>query len=62
MMNIETTVYQELEADNAEWEAILAMDKGQLLLEKLAMDALIEHHAGRTHPLTFNDEGRLVPG
>ena len=34
----------------------------QVLLEKLADEALAEHRAGKTQPMTFNDEGRIVPG
>lgn len=40
----------EIEADNARWDALLATDKAQVLLEKLAEDALSEHRAGKTRP------------
>ncbi len=51
----------EIEADNARWDALLATDEAQVLLEKLADEALAEHQAGKTQPMTFNDEGRIVP-
>jgi len=52
----------EIEADNARWDTLLATDEAQALLEKLADEALVEHQAGKTRPMAFNDEGRIVPG
>lgn len=52
----------EVEAENAQWDALLATDEGQSLLEKLADEALAEHRAGKTRPMAFDDEGRIVPG
>ena len=52
----------EIEADNARWDTLLATDEAQVLLEKLADEALAEHRAGKTQPMTFNDEGRIVAG
>ncbi len=52
----------EIEADNARWDALLATDEAQVLLEKLADEALAEHRAGKTQAMTFDDEGRIVPG
>jgi hypothetical protein len=51
----------DVEADNARWDALMATDEAQALLEKLADEALAEHRAGKTKPMTFNDEGRIVP-
>lgn len=52
----------EIEADNARWDALLATDEAQTLLEKLANEALAEHRVGKTKPMTFDNEGRIVPG
>lgn len=52
----------EVEADNAQWDALLATGEAQALLEKLADEALAEHRAGKTRPMVFDDEGRIVPG
>ncbi len=52
----------EIEADNARWDALLETDEAQALLEKLAEEALAEHRAGKTRPMAFDDEGRIVPG
>ena len=52
----------EVEADNARWDALLATDEAQVLLEELADEALAEHRAGKTRAMTFDDEGRIVPG
>jgi hypothetical protein len=52
----------EIEADNARWDALLATDESQALLERLADEALAELRAGKTRPMAFTDDGRLVPG
>lgn len=52
----------EIEADNARWDALLESDEGQELLEELAQEALADHRRGRTKLMTFDDEGRLAPG
>lgn len=52
----------EVEADHARWDALMATDEAQALLEKLAEEALAEHRAGKTRPMAFDDEGRIVPG
>ena len=49
-------------ADNARWDALLATDELQALLERLADEALTELRSGKTKPMTFTDDGRLVPG
>lgn len=50
----------EVEADNAQWDATLESDEGQALLEKLAAEALTEHRAGLSKPMSFDDEGRMA--
>jgi CRISPR/Cas system-associated protein Csm6 len=52
----------EIEADNAQWDALLATDESQDLLEKMAAEALAEHQAGRTRPMTFDKKGEIAPG
>lgn len=51
----------DIEAGDARWDALLSTDAAQALLEKLADEALAEHHAGQTRPMVFNNEGRIVP-
>ena len=51
-----------LEDDNARWDALLATDESQSLLEKLANEALGEHRAGKTKPMTINNAGQIAPG
>lgn len=51
----------ESEADDARWDALLATDEGQMLLDKLANEALAEHRAGKTKAMAFS-MGRIVPG
>ncbi len=50
----------EIEAENERWDTLLATDKAQSLLEKLAGEALAEHRAGMTKPMAFNHEGRRL--
>lgn len=52
----------EMEADNAQWDALFATDEAQALLEKLADEALAEHRAGKTRPMAFDHVGRIMPG
>jgi hypothetical protein len=51
----------EVEGDNAWWDALLATEKSQAWLEKMAEKARAEHRAGKSRPMVFDDEGRLVP-
>jgi hypothetical protein len=52
---------EQIEIDNAQWDALLATEKGQILLEKLAGEALDEHRSGKTKSIAFDDEGQIVP-
>ena len=52
----------EIEADNEQWDALLATDKSQKLLERLAEEALTEHRLAKTKPMLFSHEGRIMPG
>ncbi len=51
----------EIEADNVEWDTLLATNESQILLEKLASEALAEHQAGKTKQMVFNNEGQIAP-
>ena len=44
----------EMEADNERWDALMATDKAQALLEKMAGEALVEHRTGKTKPMAFS--------
>lgn len=52
----------EIAAENARWDALLATEEAQDLLDKLADEALEEHRAGKTTPLHFTDQGQITPG
>jgi hypothetical protein len=58
----ENAEFEEILADNAKWDALFATEQSQQLLEKMADEALAEHRAGRTRPMKFTDDGRIVPG
>ena len=47
-------------ADNEQWEAFMATDEAQTLLNKMANEALSEHQAGKTKTMGFNN-WRIVP-
>lgn len=57
-----TEVEAEAEDDNARWDALLDGDDAQALLNQLADEALTEHRAGRTKPMAFDRNGRIIPG
>lgn len=46
---------QEIEADNERWDVLMATDKAQSLLEKMAGEALVEHPTGKTKPVEFQN-------
>lgn len=52
----------EIKVDEARWDAFLATDESQALLERLADEALAEFCTGQTMPMAFNDDGLLVLG
>jgi len=65
MMPDETTPEEtgaEIEADDARWDALLATEAAQLLLERLAEEALIEYRAGQTRSMIFAPDGHIAPG
>jgi hypothetical protein len=53
---------EEISAENARWDALLATDESQRLLEKMADEALAEMQAGRARPMVFTEEGEIAPG
>ena len=52
----------EIEADNERWDALLATNEAQTLLERLAEEALSEHRLAKTKLMLFSHEGRIMPG
>jgi len=48
--------------DDARWDALLATEESQRLLEKLADEALAEIEAGQVRPMAFSDDGEILPG
>jgi len=53
---------EEIAADNARWDALLATDEAQRLLEKMADEALADMRAGRARPMIFTEDGEIAPG
>jgi len=51
----------EIEAEIAKWNALLASEEAQDLLDKLAGEALEEHKVGQTRTMRFTCEGRIAP-
>lgn len=52
---------QEYTEDDARWDALLATEESQRLLEKLADEALAEIEAGQARPMVFTEEGEIEP-
>lgn len=48
--------------ENARWDALLATDESQRLLEKLADEALADIQAGRASPIVLTEDGEIAPG
>jgi hypothetical protein len=53
---------EEIGVDNARWDALLATDASQRMLEKMADNALAEIEAGHAKPMAFTEDGQLIPG
>ena len=47
--------------DELHWEDLLAGDRSQQLLEKMADEALAEIEAGQARPMAFTGEGEIEP-
>ncbi len=52
---------EEIAAENAEWDALLATEESQRLLEKLAGEAEAEIKAGHARPIVFTEDGEIAP-
>lgn len=52
--------YTYTEAD-ARWDALLASEEGQLVLDKLADEALADIRAGKVRPMVFTSDGEIAP-
>jgi hypothetical protein len=48
-------------ASDAQWDQLLTSEKGQLALEKLADEALIDIRAGKATPMILTTTGELAP-
>jgi hypothetical protein len=53
---------QEYTEDDARWDALLATEESQRLLEKMAGEALSEIEAGQAKPMVFTEDGEIAPG
>ena len=53
---------QEYTEDDARWDALLATEESQRMLEKLADEALAEIEVGQARPMAFSDDGEILPG
>jgi hypothetical protein len=51
-----------VEVDNVRWDALLATDVSQNMLDQMAAEALTEYRAEQTKPMEFDGEERIVPG
>jgi len=53
---------EEIAAENAQWDVLLATDESQRLLEKMADEALAEIQVGKARPMVFTENGEIAPG
>jgi hypothetical protein len=53
---------EEIALENARWDALLATDESQRMLEKMADEAWAEIQAGHARPMAFAEDGEIVPG
>ena len=57
----ETDFQDDYTASDAQWDQLLTSEKGQLALEKLADEALIDVRAGKATPMIPITTGELAP-
>jgi len=50
------------EAESIGWDALLATDEAQTLLESMADEAFREIQAGQAKPMAFTPDGQMIPG
>lgn len=53
---------QQYTEDDARWDALLATEESQRLLEKMADEALSEIEAGQARPIVSAEDGEIAPG
>jgi hypothetical protein len=53
---------ERLAQGDARWDALLATEESQRLLEQMADEALAETEAGMAESVVFTDEGEIGPG
>jgi len=53
---------EEIAVENARWDALLATDASQRLLEKMADEAWAEIQAGHARPMVFTADEEIAPG
>ena len=53
---------EEIAEENVQWDALLATDESQRLLEKMADEALAEIQAGKARTMIFTEYGEIAPG
>jgi hypothetical protein len=47
--------------DDARWDALLATEESQRLLEKMADEAMAEIEAGHARPMVFTEDEEIAP-
>ncbi len=52
---------EEIAADNARWDALLASNESQSLLEQLADQAELDIEAGKASGMKFTEDGEIAP-
>lgn len=52
---------EEIAAEDERWDALLATDESQRMLEKMADEALAEIQSGRARPRVFAEDGEITP-
>ena len=52
---------EEITAEDERWDALLATDESQRMLEKMADEAWAEIQSGRARPMIFAEDGEIIP-
>jgi len=52
---------EEITAEDERWDALLATDESQRMLEEMADEAWTEIQSGRARPMIFAEDGEIIP-
>lgn len=60
-LKYQNEIKEDITEENNRWDKLLARDDSQILLERMADEALAEINAGLAKPMVFTQDGQIKP-